>query len=96
MIIAMRIILITGISGSGKSVGLKALEDAGYFCVDNLPPTLLRALVEARLQEQGETLAVSMDVRSASSLLVCRVIWPGCAVRDTKSRWYSSRQKPIP
>lgn len=69
MIIAMRIILITGISGSGKSVGLKALEDAGYFCVDNLPPTLLRALVEARLQEQGETLAVSMDVRSASSLL---------------------------
>ncbi len=38
----MRILLITGISGSGKSVGLQALEDAGYFCVDNLPPTLLR------------------------------------------------------
>lgn len=69
MIVAMRIILITGISGSGKSVGLKALEDAGYFCVDNLPPTLLRALVTARLEEHGSTLAVSMDVRSASSLL---------------------------
>lgn len=69
MIVAMRIILLTGISGSGKSVGLKALEDAGYFCVDNLPPTLLRALVTARLEEHGETLAVSMDVRSASSLL---------------------------
>lgn len=69
MIVAMRIILITGISGSGKSVGLKALEDAGYFCVDNLPPTLLRALVTARLEEQGTTLAVSMDVRSASSLI---------------------------
>ncbi len=66
---AMRIILITGISGSGKSVGLKALEDAGYFCVDNLPPLLLRALVTARLEENGETLAVSMDVRSASSLI---------------------------
>ncbi|MFX8067366.1 RNase adapter RapZ, partial [Acinetobacter baumannii] len=34
----MRIVLITGISGSGKSVALHVLEDAGYFCVDNLPP----------------------------------------------------------
>ena len=41
----MRIVLLTGISGSGKSVGLNALEDTGYFCVDNLPPSLLRALV---------------------------------------------------
>ncbi|HEV7856382.1 MAG TPA: RNase adapter RapZ [Herminiimonas sp.] len=64
----MRIILITGISGSGKSVGLHALEDAGYFCVDNLPPTLLRALVAARIEEQAESLAVAMDARSASSL----------------------------
>jgi UPF0042 nucleotide-binding protein len=65
----MRIILITGISGSGKSVGLHALEDAGYFCVDNLPPTLLRSLVAARIEEQAESLAVAMDVRSASSLV---------------------------
>ena len=36
------LVLITGISGSGKSVALHALEDAGYFCVDNLPPELLR------------------------------------------------------
>ncbi|OGB27846.1 MAG: RNase adaptor protein RapZ [Burkholderiales bacterium RIFCSPLOWO2_02_FULL_57_36] len=65
----MRIILITGISGSGKSVGLNALEDAGYFCVDNLPPTLLRALVATRINE-GEltTLAVAVDARSAVSL----------------------------
>lgn len=66
---AMRIILITGISGSGKSVGIHALEDAGYFCVDNLPPTLLRALVAARIEEHAESLAVAMDVRSASSLV---------------------------
>lgn len=66
---AMRIILITGISGSGKSVGLKALEDAGYFCVDNLPPPLLRALVTARQEEGGDMLAVSMDARSARSLI---------------------------
>ncbi len=64
----MRIILITGISGSGKSVGLNALEDAGYFCVDNLPPTLLRALVDTRIQEGAEKLAVAMDARSATSL----------------------------
>lgn len=64
----MRIILITGISGSGKSVGLNALEDAGYFCVDNLPPTLLRHLVATRLDEGADTLAVAMDARSADSL----------------------------
>lgn len=64
----MRIILITGISGSGKSVGLNALEDAGYFCVDNLPPKLLRQLVTTRFEEGAQTLAVAMDARSADSL----------------------------
>lgn len=64
----MRIILITGISGSGKSIGLNALEDAGYFCVDNLPPKLLRALVETRVEEHAATLGVSVDARSALSL----------------------------
>jgi UPF0042 nucleotide-binding protein len=64
----MRIILITGISGSGKSVGLNALEDAGYFCVDNLPPKLLRQLVATRLEEGAKTLAVAVDARSADSL----------------------------
>ncbi len=64
----MRIILITGISGSGKSVGLNALEDAGYFCVDNLPPTLLRDLVTTRMKEGAAALAVAMDARSADSL----------------------------
>src|SRR5690606_32211127 len=64
----MRIIIITGISGSGKSVGLNALEDAGYFCVDNLPPSLLRALVETRHGEGADFLAVAVDSRSAVSL----------------------------
>ena len=54
----MRIILLTGISGSGKSVCLNALEDAGYFCVDNLPPSLLRALVATRMAEGAQHLAV--------------------------------------
>jgi UPF0042 nucleotide-binding protein len=64
----MRILLITGISGSGKSIGLAALEDAGYFCVDNLPPTLLRALVETREKDGAAKLAVAVDARSALSL----------------------------
>jgi len=64
----MQIILITGISGSGKSVGLNALEDAGYFCVDNLPPSLLRNLVATRMAEGAAALAVAMDARSANSL----------------------------
>jgi UPF0042 nucleotide-binding protein len=62
------VILITGISGSGKSVALHALEDAGYFCVDNLPPELLRDFI--RLEHQRYTLrvAVAVDVRTATSL----------------------------
>jgi RNase adapter protein RapZ len=65
----MRIILITGISGSGKSVALNALEDAGCFCVDNLPPSLLCELVATMSREETTpTLAVSMDSRSATSL----------------------------
>jgi UPF0042 nucleotide-binding protein len=65
------IVLLTGISGSGKSVALNALEDAGYFCVDNLPPELLRGMIE--LEEQRDAalkrkVAVSVDVRSAHSL----------------------------
>ena len=63
----MRILLITGISGSGKSIGLAALEDAGYFCVDNLPPTLLRALVETRQKDGAAKLAVAVDALSALS-----------------------------
>jgi UPF0042 nucleotide-binding protein len=65
------IVLLTGISGSGKSVALNALEDAGYFCVDNLPPELLQGLILLESQRPPELtrrVAVSVDVRSAHSL----------------------------
>ena len=60
------LVLVTGISGSGKSVALHALEDAGYFCVDNLPPQMIGALGEMfRLPGSGvERAAVVSDVRS--------------------------------
>ena len=62
------VILITGISGSGKSVALHALEDAGYFCVDNLPPELLRDFIRLEYDRFTRSVAVAVDVRTASSL----------------------------
>ena len=64
----MEIVLITGMSGSGKSVALRALEDAGYYCVDNLPPELLLSFVELEERNLAERVAIAMDVRSATSL----------------------------
>ena len=64
----MQLFLISGLSGSGKSIALKVLEDSGYYCVDNLPADLLATLVEY-LQAAGyENIAVSIDVRSANSV----------------------------
>ena len=68
---SLDIVFLTGISGSGKSVALNALEDAGYFCVDNLPPELLRGLVTLELERPSHlrrSVAVAVDVRSANSL----------------------------
>jgi UPF0042 nucleotide-binding protein len=62
------VILITGISGSGKSVALHALEDAGYFCVDNLPPELLRDFIRLEHNRFTRSVAVAVDVRTATSL----------------------------
>lgn len=64
----MRIVIITGISGSGKSVALNVLEDLGFYCVDNLPPALLPNLVSTLVGEGLRSLAVAVDARSAESL----------------------------
>jgi RNase adapter protein RapZ len=66
--VADEVILVTGISGSGKSVALHALEDAGYFCVDNLPPELLRDFIRLEHQRFTHRVAVAVDVRTAGSL----------------------------
>jgi UPF0042 nucleotide-binding protein len=67
---AHRVVLVTGISGSGKSVALHALEDAGFFCVDNLPPELLRDFLRLERRRSGSLrrIAIAVDVRSAGSL----------------------------
>ena len=64
----MDMVLITGMSGSGKSVALHALEDAGYYCVDNLPPELLDSFVALELKHGARRVAIAMDVRSGASL----------------------------
>ena len=64
----MQINLITGISGSGKSVALRAFEDAGYDCVDNLPVSLLENLISTLEKEQCERVAVAIDARRGQSI----------------------------
>ncbi|PRD64767.1 RNase adapter RapZ [Malikia granosa] len=64
----MQLVLITGMSGSGKSVALHALEDAGFYCVDNLPPELLEAFIAIEHGYRANRVAIAIDVRSAKSL----------------------------
>ena len=64
----MQLVLITGLSGSGKSVALNALEDAGYYCVDNLPVSLLPELVSFLARAGYARVALSIDVRSGEGL----------------------------
>ena len=62
------VVLVTGISGSGKSIALHALEDAGFFCVDNLPPELLPEFLRLESERSIRRVAVAVDVRTAGSL----------------------------
>ncbi|MGO4999786.1 RNase adapter RapZ [Oceanisphaera sp. W20_SRM_FM3] len=59
----MQLVIVSGRSGSGKTVALRVLEDLGYYCVDNLPVELLPSLVKMRRDKPGEV-AVSIDVRN--------------------------------
>ena len=61
----IKIIIITGLSGSGKTTAINALEDAGFFCIDNLPVVLLPKFLELRTETGSEItkLAVVMDLR---------------------------------
>ncbi len=103
------LVLITGISGSGKTVAMNALEDAGYFCVDNLPPELLRALLEVERARGQASVAVAVDVRSTGSppvlgSLIRQLSQEGLQVRvifleaatDILVRRFSESRRPHP
>jgi UPF0042 nucleotide-binding protein len=62
----VQLILVSGLSGSGKSIALKVLEDGGYYCVDNLPATLLLETVNLLKDAGHDRIAVSIDARSSA------------------------------
>ncbi len=64
----MQLTLISGLSGSGKSVALKVLEDAGFFCVDNLPANMIPEMVRFLESRPEPRAAISVDVRSAGTV----------------------------
>lgn len=61
----MRLIIVTGMSGAGKSTAMKMMEDMGFYCIDNLPVALLGKLVD--VSSEMEKIAIGMDVRSGNS-----------------------------
>lgn len=66
----MKLVVVTGMSGAGKTITLKMLEDMGFYCVDNLPVSLARKFVELTLQspESHSRVALGIDIRSGKEL----------------------------
>ncbi len=64
----MQLMLITGLSGSGKSVALAVLEDAGYYCVDNLPVGMVGSLVETLRASGSDRVALTIDARTGDAV----------------------------
>jgi len=107
-----RFVVLTGLSGSGKSQAIRALEDLGYFCVDNLPTTLIPTLAQLS-QRQGTELprvAIVVDVREGGFLSGFQTVWkklrrmPGLnpslifleATHDALVRRFSETRRPHP
>lgn len=66
----MRLVIVTGMSGAGKTIALKMLEDIGFYCVDNLPVPLMEKFVELTMQPSGtrNQVAIGIDIRSGEEL----------------------------
>ena len=104
----MQLVLLSGLSGSGKSVALNALEDAGYFAVDNLPASLISALIDS-VKSISEKVAISIDARTGETIAAlpdtirqlafdgidCRVIFLE-ANDEALARRFSETRRPHP
>jgi UPF0042 nucleotide-binding protein len=66
--IAMKLVLVTGMSGSGKSVAIRALEDAHFYCLDNLPPPFILPVLERLNQDGIQQIAIAVDARSGKDI----------------------------
>lgn len=76
----MRLVIVTGMSGAGKTIALKMLEDAGFYCVDNLPIPLVEKFTEL-IQDRSSSIhnvAIGIDIRSGTEL---------SALNETLSKW---------
>lgn len=65
----MQIVIISGMSGAGKSYALQTLEDTGYYCIDNLPSQLIEALIQTPQITKLERLAIGIDIRGGKASL---------------------------
>ena len=63
----MQVIAVTGLSGSGKSVAIRQLEDSGYYCIDNLPVDFIVPVIQSLRDRGQEKVAVSVDIRSKAA-----------------------------
>ena len=102
----MQLVLVSGLSGSGKSIALKVLEDGGYYCVDNLPATLLLEVLDFLADAGHDRVAVSIDARSAALPAVpenlarlskrgvdCRVLYLEANVPSLLRRFSETRRR---
>jgi RNase adapter protein RapZ len=79
----MRIVVVTGLSGAGKSTALRALEDLDYFCVDNLPLPLAEKFIELlRMQKEVEKVALVVDAREGEFLAGHREVFQALRERE--------------
>ena len=83
----MRIVIVTGMSGAGKRTALKVLEDAGYYCVDNLPIELVIKFIDLIMNsnKKVKNIAMGVDVRVGDSFVD---IEDALAQMEKKNYWY--------
>ena len=102
----MQLILVSGLSGSGKSIALNVLEDGGFYCVDNLPATLLLEVIDFLADAGHERVALSIDARSAALAALpehlaalkkrgvdCRVLYLEASVQALLRRFSETRRR---
>lgn len=104
-----RVLIITGLSGSGRTVALRAVEDCGYRCVDNLPPQLIDAFVSTVCKDEGiRCVALGIDMREQKFLGTLQAVLPTLkqhydvkilfleAERDVLVRRFKETRRPHP
>jgi UPF0042 nucleotide-binding protein len=102
----VQLILVSGLSGSGKSIALNVLEDGGYYCVDNLPATLLLEVIDFLADAGHDRVALSIDARSAALAALpehlaalkkrgvdCRVLYLEASMQALLRRFSETRRR---